>query len=138
MLSSFHELNYLAILVATLLGFAFGAVWYTVLFGRVWRKEMRLPERTAAERSNLAPTFIKGLVYTFISTVALAWLIALAGTVGSRHGAALGAGLGLLVVGARFSNSAIWEDKSARLMAINIGHEVLLFALQGAILARWL
>ncbi len=43
MLSSFHELNYLAILIATVLGFAFGAVWYTLLFGRVWRTEMKLP-----------------------------------------------------------------------------------------------
>jgi Protein of unknown function (DUF1761) len=137
MLSSFHELNYLAILIATILGFAFGAVWYSLLFGRVWRTEMKLPDMTG-QRPNMAPYFIKGLIYTFISTVALAWLIALAGTVGSRHGAALGAGLGLLVVGARFSNSALWENKSAKLMAINIGHEVLLFALQGAILARWL
>ena len=77
-------------------------------------------------------------ICTFVSTVALAWIIALAGTVGMRHGAALGAGLGVLLVGARYANSAVWERRSYKLVAINVGHEVIMLALQGAILAHWL
>ena len=45
--------------------------------------------------------------------------------------------IGLLVVGARMANGGLWEKRSLRLQAINIGHETVLFAVQGAILAVW-
>ena len=139
MISAFHELNYFpAVLAATIVGFAFGAIWYSLLFGKMWRAEMKVLPSAAGENPSMVPGLIKGFLCTFVSSVALAWLIALAGTTGSRHGAALGAGLGLLLVGARLANTAVWERKSWKLIAINTGHEVVMFALQGAILARWL
>jgi len=139
MLSAFHELNYFpAVIAATIAGFLFGAVWYSLLFGRLWRAEMQRAPSAPGESPGMAAGLVKGFLCTFVSSVALAWIIALAGTTGGRHGAALGAGLGLLLVGARITNTAIWEGKSWRLIAINVGHEVLMFALQGAILARWL
>jgi hypothetical protein len=139
MLSAFHELNYFpAVLAATVAGFLFGAVWYSLLFGKAWQAEINLPPGPPGEKPGMARALLKGFFCTFVSTVALCWLIALAGTTGSRHGAALGAGVGLLLVGARFANNAVWERRSCKLIAINVGHEVLLFALQGAILARWL
>jgi Protein of unknown function (DUF1761) len=139
MLSAFHQLNYFpAVLGATIAGFLFGAIWYSLLFGKAWRVEMKIPPGPPGEEPSMVPGMIKGFICTFISTVALAWVIALAGTMGMRHGAALGAGLGLLLVGARYANNAIWERKSCKLIAINVGHEVLMFAIQGAILARWL
>jgi Protein of unknown function (DUF1761) len=139
MISAFHELNYFpAVFGATVAGFIFGAIWYSLLFGKLWRAEITLPPFPPGEEPSMVPGLIKGFLCTFVSTVALAWLIALAGTTGSRHGAALGAGLGLLLVGARFANAAVWERKSCKLIAITIGHEVLMLSLQGAILARWL
>jgi hypothetical protein len=139
MLSAFHELNYFpAVLVATLAGIAFGTVWYALLFGRMWRAEMKIPPGPPGEAPSMAASMFKGFLCTFVSSVALAWIIALAGTTGVRHGAALGAGLGVLLVGARFANTAVWERRSCRLVAINVGHEVLMLAIQGAILARWL
>jgi hypothetical protein len=139
MLSTFHDLNYFpVVLCVTMVGFLFGAVWYSLLFGRIWQVEMKLPPCPPGEKPSMVPGLIKGFICTFVSTVALGWIIALAGTSGMRHGAALGAGLGLLLVGGRLANMAVWERKSAKLMAINIGHEVLLLALQGALLCRWL
>jgi hypothetical protein len=139
MISAFHQLNYFpAVFGATVASFIFGAIWYSLLFGKIWQAEMKLPPGAPGEQPSMVPGLIKGFLCTFVSAVALAWLIALAGTTGSRHGAALGAGLGLLLVGSRFANAAIWERRSWKLIAINIGHEVIMLALQGAILARWL
>jgi hypothetical protein len=139
MLSAFHQLNYFpAVLGATIAGFLFGAIWYSLLFGEAWRAEMKIPPVPPGEKSGMGPGLIKGFICTFVSTVALAWIIALAGTMGVSHGAALGAGLGILLVGARYANNAVWERKSWKLIAINVGHEVLMFAIQGAILAHWL
>jgi hypothetical protein len=41
------------------------------------------------------------------------------------------------VVGSRILNGAVWENRSARLLRINLGHEIVLFALQGALLGCW-
>jgi hypothetical protein len=89
-------------------------------------------------RPSMATRLIKGLIFTFLSTIGLAVVLAISGHVGWKHGAARGAVIGLLIVGARYANSAIWEKKSAKLQAINIGHEIVLFAVQGAILAHGL
>ena len=42
-----------------------------------------------------------------------------------------------MVVGARMLNGSVWEQRSLKLMAILIGHETVLFALQGAVLGVW-
>jgi hypothetical protein len=42
-----------------------------------------------------------------------------------------------VIHGARLLNSGVWEDRSARLLAINLGHESVLFTLPGAILGIW-
>ncbi|HVW20117.1 MAG TPA: DUF1761 domain-containing protein [Opitutaceae bacterium] len=139
MMSAFHSLNYLTVTVAALAGFLLGAVWYMVLFGKSWAAEMGLAMPQPGEpRPPMAGRMIRGLILTFVSAVGLGVVLAISGHVSWKHGAARGAVIGLLVVGARYANSAIWEKKSAKLQAINIGHEVALFALQGAILAHGL
>jgi hypothetical protein len=42
-----------------------------------------------------------------------------------------------VIHGARLLNSGVWEDRSASLLAINLGHEIVLFTLQDAILGVW-
>ena len=34
-------------------------------------------------------------------------------------------------------NASLWEDRSVKLSAINAGHEIAVYALQGAILGAW-
>jgi hypothetical protein len=135
---TFSSLNYFHILVTAIAGFLLGWIWYSALFGSSWRKEMNLTAETLdAAKPMMASMMIKGFVYTFISTVGLAAALTWSPHRTAVGGLKLGATIGLLVVGARFANTAIWERKSAKLQAINIAHEVALFALQGVILAAW-
>ncbi|MGA2016153.1 MAG: DUF1761 domain-containing protein, partial [Opitutaceae bacterium] len=64
-------------------------------------------------------------------------LIAAHGSPNWKHGAAFGAFVGLFAPGVRLLNGACWESKSVMLQAINLGHEVVVYALQGAILGAW-
>jgi hypothetical protein len=136
MLEAFRQLPYLVVLAVTFIGFFFGALWYSVLFKHAWAAEMKLDPTTGT--GSMGPGLLKGFIYTFISTLGIAWIIELHPVLGPKHGAAVGLVVGLLIVGARYANSGIWERKSCKLIAINVGHEVLLFVLQGAILGRWL
>lgn len=133
-------LNYLAVFTVTVVGFLLGSLWYSVLCGKIWRREMKITEEQmqAIAAKGMAGFLIKGFIFTFISTFGLAALI------NNHHpswwggGALFGGFVGLFVVGARFLNSGVWEQRSWRLQAINVCHEVAVFALQGAILAVWL
>jgi hypothetical protein len=130
------HLNYLHVLIAAVAGFLLGWLWFTVLLGKAWKAEMKITEEAANEaKGKMGVMMVKGFVCTFISTVGLAMVLNRWPVPDALKGAELGAAVGLLIVGARCLNSGIWERKSCKLQSINVGHEVVLFAVQGAILA---
>ena len=138
MMAALGSLNYLAVIVVAIAGFIIGWLWYGVLFGKAWMAEMKItPEAAAAAKSKMAKFFAGGFLCTVVSTFALAWLLAAHHTAGALKGTELGAMLGLLLVGARFANSGVWEQRTCKLTVINVAHEVVMFAVQGAILAVW-
>jgi len=134
------HLNYLHVLVVTVAGFLLGWLWYSLLFGKAWMAEMKItPEmvQEAKAKGGMAGSMIKALVFTLLSTFGLAALIAAHGTPNWKHGAAFGAFIGLFGPVMRMLNGAVWEKKSCKLQVINAGHEVVLYALQGALLGAW-
>jgi hypothetical protein len=139
MYNALTHLNYLAVLGTAVAGFMIGWFWYSVLFGKAWKVEMKITDEKMKEcaEQGMAKFFIQGLIYTLLSAVGLAVLIRAHGTMAWVKGAELGAFVGLLLVGARLLNSGVWEQRSFKLSAINVGHEVVMFAVQGAILAVW-
>jgi hypothetical protein len=139
MFNAITHLNYLAVLVTAVAGFMIGWLWYSALFGKAWMAEMKITEEKMkeAQAKGLAKYFIQGFVYTLLGTVGLAVLLRAHGTTDWVKGAELGGFVGLLVVGSRLLSAGVWENRSLRLSAINVGHEVVLFAVQGAILAIW-
>jgi hypothetical protein len=140
MLNALVHLNYLAVLGTAIAGFLLGWLWYSpVLFAKAWMTEMKITEEKmkACAEKGMAFYFVKGFLYTLVSTAALAVLLTVYGTTNPLKGAIFGAFAGLALVGARMLNGSVWEERSLKLMAILVGHETVLFALQGAILAVW-
>lgn len=135
------HLNYLHVLVVTVAGFILGCLWsHGPLFGKQWMAEMKLtPESMEAlmKRQGMGVFFLKGFGYTLLGTFGLAVLIALYGARDWQHGAAFGAFVGLLGPGVRLLHAAAWENHSIKLQAINLGYEVAIYTLQGAILGAW-
>ncbi len=141
MYDALSHINYPAVFVTAVVGFMIGWLWYSpVLFVKPWMAEMKITEQTMKECANkgMAGFFIRGFLYTLLSTFGLYLLIASRGGPNYVKGALIGVFVGLLLVGTRMLNGAVWEQKSAKLMAIVVGHEVVLFAVQGAILGAWL
>lgn len=75
------EVNLLAVLAATVAMFIIGAVWYSVIFGKVWGKIHgfdKLSETKQKEmQSKMAPWYGVQLVVTIISAWVLAALMGL-------------------------------------------------------------
>ncbi len=139
MLNALTHLNYVAVLVTALAGFSVGWLWFSpVLFAKAWMTEMKLtPERLKEGHYNMGKIFGTSFVVTLLSTLGLAVLIAATGAAGALRGAELGVWVGALIVGTRMINGGLWELRSLRLNAICVGHEVVMFAVQGAILGVW-
>ncbi len=139
MLNAITQLNYLAVLVVAVVGFAVGWLWYSpALFAKSWMTEMKLTEEMIkAANPKMCRLFTTSFIYTLISTFAIAALIKAHGSPGPVNGALFGAFVGTLVSGARLMNSGLWEHRSCRLQCINVGHEIALFTLQGAIFGVW-
>lgn len=136
------HLNYVAVVVTTIAGFLLGWLWYGLLFGKMWMAEMKItPEKMEeCRQKGMASYFIQGVFFTLLSTFGLAVLLASHGPTGTpnwKHGAAIGAFVGVFIAAMRVTNGATWEDKSVKLRVINAAHEVAMFTVQGAILGLW-
>ncbi|HEX2861374.1 MAG TPA: DUF1761 domain-containing protein [Lacunisphaera sp.] len=133
-------LNPVEVLTVAVIGFLLGWLWYSpLLFAKPWMKEMKITEEQmkASAQKGMARFFILAFLFTLLSTFGLAAFLNAHRPTWWGGGALVGGFFGLCVVGARLLNSGVWEQRSGRLLAINVGHEVALFAVQGTILAVW-
>ncbi len=73
------QVNYVAVLVASLLQFVFGAVWYTPVFGKMWGKIHGFDKRSQAEQQEMmkgmAPLLGMQFLVTVVTTIVLAMLL---------------------------------------------------------------
>lgn len=134
------EINYWAVVVATLSTMVVGSVWYTPkVFGKLW---MRLAKVTPGGdgKSAVGPILVT-LVVSFIS----AWVFAGASWIafefygGSFLAATLVTGL-LLWAGftaARFITHDAFEGRPASLTVLNIAHELVTVIVMAVIIGVW-
>jgi len=137
MTNAILTLNYIHVLIVTVAGFLFGWLWHSpLLFVKPWLAEMKITEeqKQAAAQKGMAKLFLLGFFFTFLSTFGLAVLLNAHQPETWIKGALVGGFIGAGIVSARYLNSGMWEQRSIKLMAINVGHEALLFAGQGALL----
>jgi hypothetical protein len=134
-LANLNEINYLAVIVAAIVAFGLGAVWYAPpVLGKKWMQLTgRSPENATGENTALA----MGLAFlaTLIGVFALALFIGKDAGAGNGALAGLVAGLGIATMSVVING--IFEAKSWLLMAINGGYQTLLFTVAGLIVGLW-
>ncbi len=133
------HINFLAVLVAAVLTFIIGALWYSpVLFGKQWVKVHGYTEADMAEmQRGVARTYsISFLCYVFMAFV-LSILVALTGVASFIQGMWLGtlvwAGFVFTIglTGNLFSKAAIGA------FLIDTGYQLVYLTVMGGILAAW-
>ncbi|MEK7632602.1 MAG: DUF1761 domain-containing protein [Patescibacteria group bacterium] len=63
------NINYAAVLVASLAQFVFGAVWYTPVFGKVWGKIHGFDKVSKAEQQKMMKQMVPLLGMQFLTTI---------------------------------------------------------------------
>lgn len=71
------QLNYLAIVVAAALQFVFGAIWYSLLFGKLWGKMHGFDKLPKAVQETMMKSMGPMYLVQFLVTVLMTFVLAL-------------------------------------------------------------
>jgi hypothetical protein len=127
--------NWWAVIVAGIVMFAIGAVWYTALFGQQWRALQGIPE--GAQREGFVQAMIVGFIANLVEAYILAWLLVYAGPSDLMAGALLGALVWLGFVATIMVPSIFYERKPPMLVVINGAYQLIGLVVMGGILGWW-
>jgi len=118
-----------ATLVATVLSFVLGGLWYGPLFGKAWMEENRITPETI--KQNFKPVKLYGT--TFLLSALASWLFGMFVGPDPDLRYAIGAGLavGVIWVAGCFATSYLFEGKTLRHFLINGGYHAVQFGLIG-------
>jgi hypothetical protein len=135
-LDLFGELNWLAVVVATVAWFAFSALWYSIPpLSKAWAGAARVD--MSGDGPPLALLFIPTLIGYFVTSVVIALLAVGLGAETLVEGIVLGAvlGVGFGMVGALVNQ--VYEGKGATYWLINGVNAVIAYAIVAAIVTTW-
>lgn len=128
------SLNWFAILVAALISFVIGGLWYSpLLFGKAWMQEMGFSESDT--QGNMGKIF--GLTFVLALVIAINLAAFLGPEATLAWGLAAGALAGIGWVATAIGILYLFERRSLRLYMINAGYHAVTFTLMGGILGLW-
>ena len=138
------KINFVAILVAVVVNFILGFIWYTPLFGKIWGREMGYDPDMKPEKS----VMLKGMAFMIIGNFLFAGVLAhniLAwqyvpgikemGPLSNALSAAIFTWLGFYVPGEL--GATVWQKHSWKLFGINTGYNLASLLVVALILTHW-
>lgn len=126
------EVNWLAIIAATVASFIVGGLWYSpLLFAKSWQKEAGLTDEQISG-ANMVRTFAGAFFLMFLAAMVFAMFLGPDPSLG--FGSAAGLAAGLFWVATSLGVNYLFEQRSFRLWLINGGYNVVTFTVIGAVL----
>jgi hypothetical protein len=130
------HVNYVAVIVAALVNYMIGAIWYSALFGKQWKFLTGVLEMKPS-----AGAIVLGLIGSFLMSYVLDHAIIFA----SEYLKASGAGAGLMCgffnwigfIAPVTLGVVIYEKKSWKLWILNNAYWLISLLIMGLILALW-
>ncbi|MEC9434192.1 MAG: DUF1761 domain-containing protein [Pseudomonadota bacterium] len=112
----------IAVIVAAAAGFGFGAVWYGVLLGRLWRREVGLPEAAMDAHMKAPAPYVVAFAAALLTAGFLRHVFVTAGLSGAGAGLTAGLGAGLFMAGPWLACAYAFAARSPKLALIDFGH----------------
>ena len=133
------NINWLAVLVATVAYFMLGALWYSkALFGGTWAKLVNLDMNNPDLKKGMGGMMVSTFVLMFIVTFGLAVLIVKIGFIQEfMYGVKLGLLTGLAFATTAVSINYVYERRPSNLYLINNGYHVIGHVVVATILVLW-
>ena len=135
-LDFFSELNWLAVIVATIAWFAFSAIWYSVPpLSKAWQNASKVD--MAEDGPPLAVLFIPTLVGYFVTTVVIGLIVEAIGITEVGDGVVLGIVLGIGFGAVSALDNQVYERKGSNYWLINGINAVIAYVIVSVILTVW-
>lgn len=134
------EVNWYAVLAATVSNMVLGGLWYGPILGRPWTKAMGMDpnmKMDAAKKKEGNKAMMMMVPLAFISAYVLAHFVDYTASVTWMDGAQCGFWLWLGFQMPLILQGKIFENKKWELIYINGGYQLAALLIQGAILAAW-
>jgi hypothetical protein len=131
--NSIDAVNWLAVIVVTILSFMLGALWHSpILFGKTWSKEINFDRN---KQINVKILFGLSAIAHFCAVLFLAALI---GTNGSAiNGLVDGLIVSIFWISTSIGVTYLFAARSFKLFLIDAGFYVVFFSAAGLILGAW-
>jgi hypothetical protein len=131
-----QNINYLAVLVTGIVVFLIGGLWYNVLFKSAWMALVK-PGETAAMGANMAVFYVKMIVVSIVIAWGIAVILNHFVELDWMRGASVGVLCWLGFVATTSYAHGTAHATPTKLWVIEAGHNLVTFAVAGAILAVW-
>lgn len=133
------QMNWIALLVAALAMFGVGSLWYSVLLGKPWMKEleklgMKLDKPGGKEMMGMT---IGSVLYNFLGALAVGYLIYISQTTTVLSAVKMGVLIGGCILWAGIGGTYIWEKRSMKNLVIDGSYHIVANVLCAVILTVW-
>ena len=130
-------LNWLAVIVASLAGYALGAAYYTVL-AKPWMAAAKFtPEMLEERKSAVKRAYSTAGLGSLVSAIMLAIIVQAVGAANAVEGLLTGLIVGVVVTAAGQIANYAFEHRGFKLYVIDAGYPMLQMLVGGAILGAW-
>ena len=130
------DINYLAVLTATVVHYVLGAFWYSPkLFGKTWIELVGRNEEDL--KQGAVKAYIGSFLFTFLIAYVLAHFVAYANANTMLLGATTGFWAWIGFIATTAGINALYQKKPLKLYMIDAGYYLAGLLLMGAILGIW-
>ena len=131
---SFTSVNWLAVLVGTVLSMALGALWYGPLFGQYW---LKLIGKTEEELESNPMMYVKTAVAAFVGMLVLNLVVVAFGATDILSGLIAG---GFIFLGIGATTTFVYtnfEGPSEKVWFLYVAYHLVVYLIMGAVFAIW-
>ena len=131
--------NYPAVIVAAIVYWLLGAVWFGMLFSKPWMQLEHISEEQVAAMKGAAAAFpyVVSFLLNLLIAFVLAQLCAWRNATTAAKGASLGVLLWIGIVGPITYTTSMYEMRPLNLFLINEGYVLVRLLVMGAIVGGW-
>lgn len=130
------SLNWIAVLVATVIYFALGALWYSpLMFAKTWMELRNIKEEDIDGPNPVI--FLYSFILQGIAVITLALFMTAMGINGVTNGAIIGLAAGAGILFTLAGSTGLFTELKLKLHFIDSGYHVVGMVLSGLILGWW-
>ena len=134
------DINIIAVLLSSFIFFFIGSLWFSVIFGNMWRHELGRHHVTIAKKPSQQVLFTKMLLTygsNLFASIAMACLVNLTGSTNASTGLCLGIITAFGFVATSLGTTFVWENRSIKLFLLDVGYPVVGLISTAMFLSTW-